>query len=142
MRWLALDVGAKRVGVAACNDDETVVTPLRPLAFRGPEATAEAVVQRVAESGADAVVVGVPVTRAGHGRGMRRIEAFLGAIRARLVVPVETADERGTTHDASELLAQAGLGGRRRARAIDSTAAQLILEQHLAERRSTRDHHR
>jgi putative Holliday junction resolvase len=142
MRWLALDVGAKRVGVASSNDDETVVTPLRPLEYRGPEATAEAVVRRVRESGADAVVVGVPLTRSGHGRGMRRIEAFLGAIRARLEVPVETTDERGTTRDASELLAQAGVGGRRRAEAIDSTAAQLILERHLAQRRSTRDRRR
>jgi putative Holliday junction resolvase len=136
MRWLALDIGAGRVGVATCDESETVVTPLRPLVYRGPEATAEAVVARVAESGATAVVVGVPVTRSGFGRGMRRIDAFLAALKARLELPIATVDERGTTREAAAMLMRAGVTGRRRDAALDSTAAQVILERHLARRRA------
>ncbi len=134
MRWLALDIGARRVGVAASDTDEKVVTPLAPLAYRGPLRLAEDARALIDRLGAGGVVVGVPRTRGGRGRGERRVADVVAALRAIVSVPVELEDERGTTAAAESLLAEAGVPPRRWEALVDGLAARLILEGHLAAR--------
>jgi putative holliday junction resolvase len=134
MRWLALDVGSKRVGVAVCDAEERVATALRPLPFSGAAALATAVARLVAELEAGGVVVGVPVTRLGQGRGEARVAAVVAALESVLPVGVVTVDERGTTKEAEQLLAEAGVPRRRWDDLVDGLAAKLILETHLAAR--------
>jgi putative Holliday junction resolvase len=137
MRWLALDVGSKRVGVAVCDADERVATALRPLPYAGAAALAAAVARLVGELEAGGVVVGVPVTRLGQGRGEARVAAVVAALESVLAVGVVTVDERGTTKEAEQLLAEAGVPRRRWDDLVDGLAAKLILEMHLAARGST-----
>jgi putative Holliday junction resolvase len=134
MRWLALDVGTRRVGVAVCDAEERVATALPPLAFGGPQSLAAAVAKLAAEREVGGVVVGVPVTRGGAGRGEVRVAAVVTALRERLAVEIATADERGTTAEAERLLAEAGVPRRRWDGLVDGVAARLILETHLAAR--------
>jgi putative holliday junction resolvase len=135
MRWLALDVGARRVGVAVCDADERVATALSPLPFAGAAGLAVAVAALAAEWEIAGIVVGLPVTRAGEGRGEVRVGAVVEALRGRLELPVVTVDERGTTLEAEALLAEAGVPRRRWKELVDGMAARLILEAHLALRR-------
>ncbi len=135
MRWLGLDVGSRRVGAAVCDDGERVSTPLAPLTFNGPAALAAAVAALVAERGIGGVVVGVPITRHGTGRGEQRVAAVVEALRETLPVPVETEDERGTSVEAEILLREAGVPPARRAALIDGVAARIILDAFLARRR-------
>ncbi len=135
MRWLALDVGSSRVGVAVCDAGESVSTPLAALAYEGPDALAAAAAELVRTWDAGGVVVGTPVTRGGAGRGEARVAAVTAALARRLAVPVETVDERGTTAAAESLLAEAGVPRRRWRELVDSLAARLILDAHLANRR-------
>ncbi|MCU0293087.1 MAG: Holliday junction resolvase RuvX [Thermoanaerobaculaceae bacterium] len=134
MRWLALDIGAERVGVAVCDAGERVTTRLPAIPFRGSSGLAERVAAVVSERETEAVVVGVPCTATGVGRGGRRVEAVVLALRARLSIPVELEDEAGTTRDARERLEAEGVPRRRWDELVDSTAAALILERHLARR--------
>ena len=134
MRWLALDVGTRRVGVAVCDADERVASSLRAFDYAGPEGVAEAVASLVRTWEVAGVVVGVPLTRSGLGRGERRVADVVTALRRRLEVPIETADERGTTTAAEELLAAGGVPRRRWPELVDGVAARLILERHLANR--------
>ncbi len=140
MRWLALDIGSRRVGVAICDADEQVPSPLPALEYTGPESLAVAVANLVEAWDAEGVVVGMPVTSSGRGPGERRVSAVVNSLRSRLAVPVETADETGTTQAARSLLAEAGVPRRRWPDLVDSTAARLILEGHLATRRSRPSH--
>ena len=134
MRWLALDVGSRRVGVAVCDAEELVTTALPALVFAGPERVAERVAELVREREADGVVVGVPRTRSGQGRGERRAAAVVAALRGCVTVPVEVADESGTTAAAEELLAETGVPRRRWRSLVDSVAARIILEGYLSMR--------
>jgi putative pre-16S rRNA nuclease len=138
MRWLALDVGSKRVGVAVCDADELVASSLSTLDYGGPEGLAEAVAGLVRTWEVAAVVIGVPVTRSGQGRGELRVAGVVAALRRALAVPVETADERGTTAEAEGLLAAAGVPRRRWPELVDGVAARLILERHLENRAGSR----
>jgi len=132
MRRLSLDVGSRRVGVAVCDDAEVVVTPIAAIAFHGAAALAREVAALVESRTIGAVVVGLPVTRAGHGRGEARVAAVVAELFACLDVPISTEDERGTTIEAEARLCSADVPPKRRRDLVDSLAAQIILESHLA----------
>lgn len=132
MRWLALDVGRVRVGVALSDSDAVLVTPLAAVPFAGPEALAKRVADLVETWEVEGVVVGWPRTRAGSGRGEQRVAEVVAVMRGLLGVPVEMEDESGTTKAAAELLREAGVSQRRRRGIQDSVAAKLILESFLA----------
>jgi putative Holliday junction resolvase len=138
MRWLALDIGSRRVGVAICDAEERLASSLPVIEYRGPERLTDAVAELVRARGAEGVVVGVPITRAGRGRGEQRVSTVVASLRRRLEVPVETADESGTTSDARSLLAETGVPPRQWPELVDSVAARLILEGYLAERQVRR----
>lgn len=135
MRWLGLDIGSRRVGVAVCDDQERVSTPLAPLRFGGPAALAAEVAALVADRHVGGVVVGVPVTRHGTGRGERRVAEVIEVLRGTVPVPIETEDERGTSVEAEALLREAGVPPARRATLVDGVAARIILDAFLARRR-------
>ncbi|HVN75366.1 MAG TPA: Holliday junction resolvase RuvX, partial [Thermoanaerobaculaceae bacterium] len=113
MRWLALDIGARRVGVAVCDAEESVATPLAALDDSRPERLAAAARELVRTWGVGGVVVGVPVTRRGASRGEARVAAVVAALTRELDVAIETVDERGTTRAAESLLREAGVPRRR-----------------------------
>lgn len=117
-----------------CDADERVATPLRPLPFGGAVALAVAVSRLAEELEIGGVVVGVPVTRHGQGRGEARVAAVVEALRGTLSVPVVTVDESGTTKEAEYLLVEAGVPRRRWVHVVDGLAAKLILEMHLGAR--------
>jgi len=140
MRWLALDIGSKRVGLAVCDAEERVASSLPAMEYRGPELLASEIADLVRAWGAEGVVVGLPVTRKGEGRGEKRVSTVVTSLRNHLEVPVETADETGTTSDAKALLAETGVPPRRWPELVDSLAARLILEAYLASRQARRSH--
>lgn len=111
------------------------MTALPAFPYAGPARTAAVIAELAREWEAGGVVVGVPRTRGGEGRGELRVQAVVVALRAHLGIVVETADESGTTKAAEQLLAEAGVPRRRWSDLVDSTAARLILESHLASRR-------
>ena len=122
------------MGVAVCDAQEQVATALEAFAFTGPEGAAEQVASLVRTWEADGVVVGVPHSRSGEGPGERRVSAVVAALRTRLTVTVEVADEWGTTAAAEGLLGEAGVPKRRWRELVDSLAARIILEGFLAMR--------
>ncbi len=98
MKVLALDYGAARTGVAVSDATGTIARPLDVVDSAATPAGLERISELVREHGADAVVVGLPLTLRGeHGNQARETAEFVGALQAVLDVPVETYDERFTT---------------------------------------------
>lgn len=118
--------------MAACDAGERVITRLPNIPFRGPAGVADRVAAVAGERETEAIVVGVPRTAAGVGRGGQRVEAVVLALRERLPIPVELEDEAGTTREARERLEAKGVPRRRWDELVDGTAAAIILERHLA----------
>lgn len=121
-RVLGLDYGTARCGCAVSDPTGTVVRPLPALEPPDPSA----IVDLVAEQGADRVVVGLPVTLKGEeGEQARLSREFASELSELLDVPVETYDERLTTRMAER---SAGEGARADP---DSLAAAHLLESYL-----------
>ncbi|QXC61862.1 Holliday junction resolvase RuvX [Aquihabitans sp. G128] len=131
---LALDLGARRIGVAVSDSDGRVATPIvvverhkdRPRLHRE-------LAELVAEWDAELVVVGLPIDLAGElGPAAQGVLAERDELAAVLGVPVEVHDERMTTRIADRALRERGdLDGRARRKVVDMMAAAVILQDWL-----------
>ena len=126
MRYLALDVGDRRVGLAVGDDTFGLSRALPTLRRSRRLADDVSTLARIAaQEEVDAIVIGLPLTLAGTvGAQARRTQVFAAACDA-IGLPVEMYDERNTTVEAI----------RRGAVDPDAGAARVLLEDFLATRR-------
>ena len=137
MRFLGLDVGDVRIGVALSDETATLASGLPNLTRVGPRKDVRAVARIVREREVGGVVVGMPWRLDGTvGPQGEKVKGFVESLRRAVEVPVVTWDERFTTVAADELLAEAGVRRRDRKARIDRAAAVLILQGYLDARRS------
>ena len=129
-RVLALDHGAARCGCAVSDPSGTLATPLRAVPDPDSPAGLQAIADLVRETGAEAVVVGLPLTlRGDEGSQAAAARAFAGRVAKTAGVPVELHDERFTTRSARDRGGSAD---------EDSRAAAHLLESWLESRRAPR----
>jgi putative pre-16S rRNA nuclease len=129
-RLLGIDVGAVRVGVAVCDPDGVLATPLVTVPRDVDGGTdLRTIAGLVAEHEAVGVVVGLPRTLAGRdGPAAEAARAFADALSGVLDVPVELSDERLTTVVATRQLRERGVKGRKQRAVVDQAAAVAILQ--------------
>lgn len=124
MRVLALDHGSARCGAAISDPSGTLATPLSAVERPDTKNGLAAVARLAEESGAERIVVGLPLTLAGEeGEQALRARTFAERLAGKVSVPVELHDERMTTRLAERT------GGQGDA---DSRAAAHLLESYLA----------
>lgn len=144
-RILALDVGAKRIGVAVSDELGLLATPRTVIQRRSTEAALDEIVRLAQIEEASLVVVGLPVSFDGQLHGQAQtIQRFGERLRRRLDalgkpgvpgIPLVYADEMLSTVRAEERLRAAGMRPQRIRERIDAEAAAVILEEYLERRR-------
>jgi putative Holliday junction resolvase len=134
---LAVDVGSTRIGVARCDPDGLLASPLATIR-RGP-GDLDSLASLAADEDAIEVIVGLPTGLSGReGAAAAQARAFAEALAARLApVPVRLVDERFTTVIAHDALRRGGRGSRARRPLVDQAAAALILQGALDTERTT-----
>lgn len=130
MRIVGIDLGERRIGVAAADGRVKVAIPVDTVdAGRDLVETVERIVD---EQQADEVVVGLPLSMSGAiGPQAERVLEVVEALRERLGAAVHTWDERLTTVQASRSGARRASGSASR----DAAAAALLLQAFLDSRR-------
>jgi putative Holliday junction resolvase len=132
VRMLGLDVGERRIGVAISAPGGRLAVPLRIVEARDDLADARAITSLARGEGAEAVVVGHPLSMSGKtGAQARRVEAFARTLADLSGLPVELWDERLSSAQAERLQRNAPGKGRRRRAPTDDLAAALILQSYL-----------
>lgn len=134
---LAVDIGSARIGVARCDPDGLLASPLATIP-RGP-GDLDSLASLAADDDAIEVIVGLPTGLSGReGAAAAQARAFAEALAARLApVPVRLVDERFTTVIAHDALRRGGRGSRARRPVVDQAAAALILQGALDTERTT-----
>ena len=123
MRYLALDVGDRRIGLAVGDDAHGLSRPLQTLVRRSVVKDLAELERIARDEQIDALVVGLPLTLGGEeGHQAERVRRFATAA-AKLGLPVRLYDERHTSSEAEI----------RGARDIDAGAATILLEDFLAQ---------
>jgi putative Holliday junction resolvase len=133
MRYLAIDLGDRRTGLAAGDDVVRLVQPVEVIQVpRGPALLA-ALARAVERHGPDALVVGLPLNMDGSEGGAAKSVREFGALLAeRTRLPVHYQDERLTSFEADERMARSGRTHREKRELRDALAACAILEGFLA----------
>lgn len=135
MRYLAIDLGAKRTGLAAGDDVVGLVQPVEVVQIpRGP-ALLDALARAVDRHGPDALVLGLPLNMDGtEGGATAEVRTFGAALAGRVKLPVHYHDERLSSFEADQRMARSGRTHREKKELRDALAACAILESWLAER--------
>lgn len=131
-RILALDVGARRIGIAV--SDEMLVTAqgLETLERTNVREDLARVARLAGERGVTLVLVGNPVNMSGEeGRQSVWVREFAEKLRTRCGLTVRLWDERLTTKEAERVLRESGISRVKRGRAVDRLSAVLLLESYL-----------
>lgn len=131
-RRLAFDYGDARIGVAVCDPDGILATPLDFLSTKDPSLKASIHLLCV-EYEPKKLYVGLPLNLSGESSASTvKARAFADFLSTFAPCPVELIDERLTTSSAATSLSQAGLSAKDQRRKIDSQSAVIILESGLA----------
>lgn len=126
---LAFDFGTRRLGVAVGDRETRIAHPLATIHARDQRARLAAVERLVAEWRPGLFVVGVPRHADGTAHPVGELaRRFAQRLRVRFGRPAELVDEHLTSHEAEQLLREAGARGARLKARLDATAAQRILQ--------------
>jgi putative holliday junction resolvase len=125
---LGIDPGEARIGVATCDPDGILVTPVETVP-RGP-GDLDRIVAIAVELDAVLVYVGLPRSLSGgEGPAAGRVREFAQQLAGRLApLPLRLVDERLSTVTAEAVLRGRGKKGRKRRAVVDQAAAVVILQ--------------
>jgi putative holliday junction resolvase len=127
---LGIDVGKARVGVARCDPDGMLATPVETVP-RG-DASIARILALADEYDAFELVVGLPVNMSGDDTpSTRDAREFAAALASSSARPVRLVDERLSTVSAHAALRGSGRSQRSSRSIVDQVAAVILLQQAL-----------
>jgi len=139
MKILAVDFGDARTGLAVCDKDELIASPLTVINDGYKERVIEKIIAAAKENRIEEIVVGNPINMNGTaGPRSELCRSVADALAEKSGIPVRLWDERSTTVSAIGILNQTDVRGKKRKAVIDAVAAVLILESYMAYRKNHR----
>lgn len=138
-RYLALDVGSKRIGVAVSDELGLTAQPVLTLERRRNTREDLRSLARLARRfNAVGVVVGKPLRLSGESsQRFTKTQAFAEELGELSGLPIHYWDERLTTVEAHHILYEAGHKRQEHRRLVDQVAATLILQSFLDDHRKS-----
>jgi putative Holliday junction resolvase len=137
MRTLAIDLGARRVGLALSDEGGRYASPLEVLTVASPEDALARVLPVVAKEGVRRIVLGLPINMDDSlGPAARATVAWGQNLTDRSGLPVVYVDERLSTFAAEQTLLERKRAGEKLTRGrkkeqLDAVAAAAFLQQFL-----------
>lgn len=140
-RYMGLDVGARRVGVAVSSPNAGFALPVETVDVRHARVGAQRIVGLMRERAITHVVVGWPLNLEGKtGRATQRVEKFVRELEFQMKRVLEQPDEviiiqwdeRLTTTAAESFLISEDVSRSRRKEVVDQVAATHILNSFLS----------
>lgn len=129
MRYLAIDCGQRRTGLAVGDDETRIATPLRVVEASSPALRLALIARAAADEQADALVLGLPLNMDGsEGRPAREARAMARQLERATGLRVMLVDERLSSHEADARLAGRGLTHGAKKQRRDAIAAAVILQ--------------
>ncbi|HEX9189213.1 MAG TPA: Holliday junction resolvase RuvX [Vicinamibacteria bacterium] len=129
MRYLGVDLGRARIGLAIADDVLRQARPLRVVARRREEADLAAIAEVARDYEVEQAVLGLPLNMDGsEGPAARLSRAFAPKLERALGVPVALFDERLSTFEAETRLRDRGISAKDARSRVDAEAAAVILQ--------------
>ena len=128
-RLLGLDLGSKRIGVAICDDRQTIATPFKTLNKESAKKFINELKLIIKENSIEGIIVGNPINMDGTlGPASQSIKDICNNVLINVDVPVCLWDERLSTVGAFNLSNQLDVNVSKKVKNIDKNAAAFILQ--------------
>jgi len=128
-RLLGLDLGSKRIGVAICDDRQTIATPFKTLNKESAKKFINELKLIIKENNIEGIIVGNPINMDGTlGPASQSIKDICNNVLINVDVPVCLWDERLSTVGAFNLSNQLDVNVSKKVKNIDKNAAAFILQ--------------
>jgi len=130
MRYLAVDYGEKRTGLAICDEGETIASPLKVIEGQG--GLMGKIITAVESEMVGGLVIGLPLNMDGtQGDQARGVLGFGERLKEHLEIPIFFHDERLSSFGAEKKLSGVGLTRKQKKKRLDAVAAAAILQSFL-----------
>ena len=128
-RFLCLDIGDKRIGVAVSDPFNSYALPVETYNRKNLKTDLQKISEYVKEKCATGIVCGLPVNFDGTPSiQTERARFFIERLKETINVEIFTVDERCTTVEAEEILISQGKSREERKSVVDALAAANILQ--------------
>ena len=128
-RLLGLDLGSKRIGVAICDDHQSIATPFRTINKESSGQFINELKLIIKENNIEGIIVGNPINMDGSlGPSSQSIKDVSKNILKIIDVPLCLWDERLSTVGAFNLSSQLDVNVSKKVKNIDKNAAAFILQ--------------
>jgi putative holliday junction resolvase len=129
MRYLGVDLGRARIGLALADDVLRQARPFRVVHRQGDASDLAAIAEAARDYEVGRAVVGLPLNMDGsEGPAARLSREFAPRLAAALGVPVDLFDERLSTFEAETRLRDRGIPAKDSRARVDAEAAAVILQ--------------
>ena len=135
-RFLALDIGNRRIGVAVSDELGLTAQPVMTLERkRNPRDDLRSLARLARKFAVAGIVVGNPLHLSGdESPQTKKTQAFAAELGTLTGLPIHLWDERLTTREAHQILYESGHPRQQHRRIVDQVAATLILQEFLKSR--------
>ncbi|MBN2423894.1 MAG: Holliday junction resolvase RuvX [Calditrichaceae bacterium] len=131
-KYLGIDLGEKRIGLAVSDELGMLAHPLQTLVFTNIDKLVSDLRKIIDDHNISGMVIGIPYTMKGlHSKKTAEILTQVDELKGKISVPVFTIDERLTTKMAQDALHAAGKKTGKSRSIIDQVAAVYILQSFL-----------
>lgn len=131
MRWMAIDHGTKKIGIAFCDEMEIIASPYAVWPMEGL-ATLTKLTALAKSENARALLVGLPLHKDGNESGTAEAARRFGHTLSEMAnLPLVFANEHLTSSEARRLLSGSGSKSKGKNPKLDAAAAAVMLQEHI-----------
>jgi putative Holliday junction resolvase len=135
-RVLAIDYGRKRIGLALSDELQLTAQPLAIMKRANRSEDLRRLRDICRQQGVARILVGHPLHITGAAGEMADEAArFAARLRKELGIEVDLVDERLTSWEAAQMIAESGSSNRRKQESLDDVAAAIFLREYLERNR-------
>ena len=132
MRYLAIDHGTKRMGIAISDELKMIAQPMEFILSEPFDDFLKRLQQIIAEKQVERIFIGMPRNMDGtYGPATEKVKAFIAALGPHITTPIKTWDERLTSAQANRMLIQTHVRRAERKERVDGAAAAILLQSYL-----------
>ena len=128
-RLLGIDPGKKNIGIAICDENKVVATPLKVLQKSKFEVLIEQINQIIKENDIKGIIIGNPINMDGTlGKSSQSANDFAKNLSKNITIPITMWDERLSSEGSFKITKELNINVSNRVNKLDKNAAAFILQ--------------
>jgi len=126
---MGIDPGSRNIGIAICDENQKVATPLKTIERNKLEAVIKEINSIINENNIKGIVVGNPINMDGTvGKSSQSASDFAKNLSKNITTPISMWDERLSSEASFKITEKLGTSSSNRVRKLDQNAAAFILQ--------------